>query len=856
MDFEGTIPEGAYGAGKVRLQDRMKTEVLRAAPGHIVFNLYRGKGPEEYVLHRIDGEKWKLTNRTLRREQLPDVPTSKPDYASVPITKVDTGNARQLMSAKIDDAHNLFLFPKGRPIRVISWRPTERETGVIEHTHKVKGLLEKRTPEELAGTVVRGGLYAMDPRTGKAVSASTLAGLLNANVWTSREQQQVLGTLRPVIYDVVAHGGKDLSTAPYEEKLQVLEKVRQRLPVFELPRMARTKEEKEQLLQDIMHGRLPETEEGVVLWNLHEGSPPVKAKVFTEHDVHVRDFFPGEGKHEGKGVGGFFFSHVPDGPVVGRVGTGLSDALRRDMHRRPEAYQGLVARVEAQERFPSGALRAPAFKGWHLDKNEQQRLDEVLHSGHEKKADLISTLQPHQQRVVQRIQQPDQPGLVVMHGLGSGKTLSEIAAADALKMPTTAVVPASLRSNLTKEVQKHVAPGTGPQMDIRSMQAIARSHEPIHTGLLAIDEAHRLRESGGAAAQALLHSQAQKRLLMTASPFYNRPSDVAMPINLAAGRPVLPTDPRQFEERYLVKDQVGPGLLGRIMGLEPGTVSRLNPAHKAELQQIFQKWVDYYQPAPGSGDFPSVDETTVRIPMTNLQRQVYDLVMDKAPLWLRMKVKMGLPPTMAEAKQLNAFLNAARQVANTTRSFAPAIAPQEPKIMRAVQDLKEELAKNQQAKAVIYSNYLASGLHPYAAQLQAANIPHAVYTGELTPAEKDKIIQDYNEDRIKALLVSSAGGEGLDLKGTRLMQVLEPHWNIEKLKQVVGRGARFGSHAALPEDQRNLRVLHYLTTYPEENGILQRLGITKQDQAVDEYLAMLASQKQQLNEQFRALMAG
>ena len=92
--------------------------------------------------------------------------------------------------------------------------------------------------------------------------------------------------------------------------------------------MATAEMEKRKLFEDIRDDRVPETKEGVVLWNRKSGAPPIKAKFRRDHDVYVRAFYPGEGKYKNKGVGGFLFSHSPDGPIVGRVGTGLSDAQR------------------------------------------------------------------------------------------------------------------------------------------------------------------------------------------------------------------------------------------------------------------------------------------------------------------------------------------------------------------------------------------------------------------------------------------------------------------------------------------------------------------------------------------------
>lgn len=68
---------------------------------------------------------------------------------------------------------------------------------------------------------------------------------------------------------------------------------------------------------------------------------------------------------------------------------------------------------------------------------------------------------------------------------------------------------------------------------------------------------------------------------------------------------------------------------------------------------------------------------------------------------------------------------------------------------------------------------------------------HDVFTGALTKEQKNQAVQRYNEDngKPKVLLVSSSGGEGLDLKGTGLVQILEPHFNKSKIQQVVGRAA-------------------------------------------------------------------
>ena len=104
-----------------------------------------------------------------------------------------------------------------------------------------------------------------------------------------------------------------------------------------------------------------------------------------------------------------------------------------------------------------------------------------------------------------------------------------------------------------------------------------------------------------------------------------------------------------------------------------------------------------------------------------------------------------------------------------------------------------------------------------------------------------------------SLLISSAGAEGLDLKGTRLIQLLEPHFNEEKEKQIIGRGIRYGSHAALSPEQQHVLVQRYLAQ--PQGGWLDRLFGKNTTRGADEYIRNLALQKSQLNNQVQELLA-
>lgn len=466
-----------------------------------------------------------------------------------------------------------------------------------------------------------------------------------------------------------------------------------------------------------------------------------------------------------------------------------------------------------------------------------------------KQAEIVTPLQPHQQRVVDRISQPDQPGLVVVHGLGSGKTLTSIAAADALGLPADVVVPAALQANYQKELDTH-APKKSPSVAIQSLENAARKGAGrLANPLLIVDEAHRARNPGKTR-QAISGARAKKKLLLTGSLLYNHPADMAPLINAAAGTNVLPASQAEFENKYVATRHDNPGFVRRLFGARENYSQDVNPREREKLRAILRRYVDFH---PGSrANFPERTDERIDVPISAEQRQLYDALLARAPPWVAHKIRNQLPPSKAEAQQLNAFLSGVRQAVNTTAPFRADAKDVGPKLDRAVEELKKQLA-DPDARAVVYSNWLDAGVKPYAERLKRENIPFGVFSGDQPKRVRDQYVRDYNAGKLRALLLSGAGAEGLDLKGTRLIQVLDPHWNEERIKQVIGRGIRYKSHDHLPPEKRRVLVQRFNATMPR-TGILESLRVSEPPPAIDAYLNRLALDKEELNRKFRALL--
>jgi PAS domain S-box-containing protein len=69
---------------------------------------------------------------------------------------------------------------------------------------------------------------------------------------------------------------------------------------------------------------------------------------------------------------------------------------------------------------------------------------------------------------------------------------------------------------------------------------------------------------------------------------------------------------------------------------------------------------------------------------------------------------------------------------------------------------------------------------------------------------------------IKVLMITSAGSEGINLRNTRFVHIMEPYWHPVRLEQVIGRARRICSHKDLPLPLQTVEVFIYIMIFSEE----------------------------------------
>jgi hypothetical protein len=79
-----------------------------------------------------------------------------------------------------------------------------------------------------------------------------------------------------------------------------------------------------------------------------------------------------------------------------------------------------------------------------------------------------------------------------------------------------------------------------------------------------------------------------------------------------------------------------------------------------------------------------------------------------------------------------------------------------------------------------------------------------------------KAANNNNGEIIKIFMITSSGAEGINLKNTRFVHIVEPYWHNVRLEQVIGRASRICSHMDLPEELRTVKVFLYMSVFSKK----------------------------------------
>jgi superfamily II DNA or RNA helicase len=406
-------------------------------------------------------------------------------------------------------------------------------------------------------------------------------------------------------------------------------------------------------------------------------------------------------------------------------------------------------------------------------------------------ADTDISLKKHQLGVSNQLANKDNRGVIVVHSVGTGKTLTGIATAQCIltkKIVSHIIVitPTSLQENFISQAIQYGL--TKKQIDTNytfyTIQGICNSIESNKAPnpsncMIIIDESHNLRTLGGSRFDLIFKysKKADKILLLTATPLINYPSDIINLVSLIRG--IKPISKEKFDEIYGSKD-------------------------KTEFKEYVGGLFNFYIRDSDNFDdnFPDKKIHEIFLPMDKKYLETYEAI-EKGE---EHKIK-----DFAN-KNIHVFYNGLRRVSNIIERKSS-----------KVDWIRDKIESDPKAKYVIFSHFINMGIAPVMNWLNKVKIPYDLVTGDLDSKDRGKAVSKYNNNEINVLFISKAGSEGLDLKNTKYIIIMESSWNENSIEQIIGRGVRYKSHESLAKSKRLVQVYRLYTIKPNEYKHLNKI---------------------------------
>jgi bifunctional non-homologous end joining protein LigD len=397
--FSGSIPQGNYGAGEVRIFDSGTYELLEQERGKLTFRLLGSRMQGVWHLiqtKRNDGKDWLVWLRASERPAAQARPDPDPMLAT-------------LVDEAFDSEDWLFEF-KWDGIRAFAicdaeTKLTSRNQRDITATYPELAKLHERMVA--IDAIVDGEIVAM--RNGRP-SFESLQGRVNLQDRTAIAKAAKQSPVNYIAYDLLYLDGRSLLSTPIEERKAMLQDL-----VVEKADLVQVSMVVETEGRAVFEAASAQNLEGIIAKKRGSVYRPgrrskewLKVKTIFDADVVIGGWTSGEGGRSST-MGALLVGAYEDGALryIGAVGTGFSDRVLADLMVKLRGVEGstcpfindpsgsrsqfgkvvknphwvrpeLVAQVEFRELTSAGRLRAPSFKGLRDDKTPDQCLFEDL----------------------------------------------------------------------------------------------------------------------------------------------------------------------------------------------------------------------------------------------------------------------------------------------------------------------------------------------------------------------------------------------------------------------------------------------------------------------------------------------
>ena len=503
-------------------------------------------------------------------------------------------------------------------------------------------------------------------------------------------------------------------------------------------------------------------------------------------------------------------------------------------------------------------------------------------------------LQPQQLFLADLFKQTKIRGLLIYHKIGAGKTCTAISIAERLKknMKIVVVLPAALIGNFEDELRSpcgnnnYITSEEVEQLNklkprnkmykkiIENSERRINKHYKIYSyhkftelvnlnkikltnTLLIIDEVQNMISDGGIfyrnLSKVINNSDKKTRIiLLSATPMFDKPVEIALTLNLLKDKNNKIPIGNNFNQTFLKQKKTKEGI---IYSLD----------NKDVLMKHFKGLISYYRGAPKVA-FPKANIKFVNCNMSEFQYKSYltslsstkdyikgsfrDVDLLKLPLNFligpRIVSNIAFPNKSFGQKGFSSFKGTYLLKKNVKKYSI--------KFYKLYNKLKKSTGP-----VFIYSNFKEEGgLKSLIRFLEyqgfknykdygEGNKRYALWSGDERRIVKEDIKKTFNNsnnkngEMIKIILGSPSIKEGVSLLRVDQVHILEPYWNMSRIKQIIGRAIRFCSHKDLSPSKRKVDIYIYIATYK---------NITTADQNI----LLMAKKKQDLIDQFEKIL--
>ena len=503
-------------------------------------------------------------------------------------------------------------------------------------------------------------------------------------------------------------------------------------------------------------------------------------------------------------------------------------------------------------------------------------------------------LQPQQLFLSDYIYNSDIHGLLIYHQIGSGKTCTAINIAEKFKKKhkIMIVLPAALVGNFKGELLSN-CPGENlyitekEKTELMTVDHTSKRYKEIYSivekrinkyyqiysyhkfvdlvqenkiklknTILIIDEIQNMISITGTFYKTLkdiifkTDINTYKLFLLSATPMFDRPGEIALTLNLLRPKELLPIG-NDFNNTFLIPIKSNSGTNYRV--------TNINLFNK-QIKNL----VSYYRGAPPQA-YPKAEFKVVRCNMSNFQYKSYLTILNKMNDSIKGSFKnvdiLKLPEDFFLGPRILsniAFPNKSIGEIGFSSFKDDKLDNIQKYSIKFYKILKR--IKKSEGPIFIYSNFKDIGglksfiqfIEYYGYSNYKTNGPNkksfAVWSGSESHHYKEEIKDIFNQkenadgSQIKIILGSPSIKEGVTLLRVDQIHILEPYWNLSRIQQIIGRGIRFCSHKDVPKARQLVKIYLYLATHPDE------------EQSIDEYIWSLAKKKSKLIEEFEHLL--